>query len=234
MGDLAARMAQAIRSGGTLPNMPAGLDLDAAYALQKDVVAAVAGGAIAGLKAGMTTASARQRFGLEHALIGSLYAAGRLASGAVFASAPGVVLECELGLIVDADGAVRAAVPVVEVPRIAFAAPEDATAANFAACNIAADRFIVGSAQPPDAACGDIRIALSHDGAAVASGAASEAFGGPRQALAWMLGEAARRELAIADGMLLITGACGGVHDALPGRYAADYGRLGRIEFTVE
>ena len=234
MGDLAARMADAIRSGGTLPHLPAGLDLDAAYALQKEVVAAVAGGAIAGIKAGMTTASARQRFGLEHALIGSLYAAGRLDSGATFASAPGKVLECEVGLIVDASGSPRAVAPVVEVPRIAFAVPEDATAANFAACNIAADRFIVGAAQPPDAADGDIRITLSRDGDTVASGAASEAFGGPRQALDWMLGEAARRQLALADGMLLITGACGGVHDALPGRYAADYGRLGRIEFVVE
>ena len=38
---------------------------------------------------------------------------------------------------------------------------------------------------------------------------------------------------AVADGMLLITGACGGIHPALPGRYVADYGDMGRIEFTV-
>ena len=37
----------------------------------------------------------------------------------------------------------------------------------------------------------------------------------------------------IADGMLLITGACGGIHPAEPGRYIADYGDLGRIEFVV-
>ena len=233
MADLVAEMAAAIRTGETLPKMPPGLTLDEAYALQKQVVAAVSGGGVAGLKAGMTAAAGQQAFGLTHPLIGSLYQAGRLAPGASFASAPGVSLECEIGIVVDENGEPKTAGPVIEVPRMALADAEDRTGANLTACNIAADRYIVGRQQPLRDSYGDNRITLTRDGAEVCSAPASDALGGPQAALAWMLNEARERGLMIADGMLLITGACGGIHPAEPGRYVADYGDLGRIEFVV-
>ena len=230
--DLAANMAAAIRARGPLPKMPAGLGLEDAYALQRQVVATVPG-AVSGLKAGMTAAAAQQMFGLTHPVIGSLYEHGRLAPGASFASAPGVSLECEIGIVVDGDGAPKTAGPVVEVPRMAFADDADRNGANLVACNIAADRYIVGEQQPLRDAYGDIRITLRRDGEEVCSAPASDALGGPQAALAWMLNEARARGLAVGDGMLLITGACGGIHPALPGRYVADYGDFGSIEFTV-
>ncbi len=233
MSELATTMAVAIREGASLPKMPADLDLDAAYALQKEVVAEIAGDAIAGLKAGMTAPAGQQQFGLTHPLIGSLYEAGRLASGATFASAPGVSLECEIGIVVDANGAPKTAGPVIEVPRMAFADAADRNGANLTACNIAADRYIVGKQQPLRDSYGDVRITLTRDGETVTSAPASDALGGPQAALAWMLDEARRRGLEVAEDMLLITGACGGIHPAEPGHYVADYGDLGSIEFTV-
>lgn len=233
MEDLVANMAAAIRGGAPLPKMPAKLSLDDAYAMQKKVVAAVADGAVAGLKAGMTAAAGQQAFGLTHPLIGSLYEHGRCAPGISFESAPGVSLECEIGIVVDGDGAPQTAGPVIEVPRMAFADEEDRNGANLTACNIAADRYIVGAQQPLRDSYGDVRITLTRDGEQVCSAPASDALGGPQAALAWMLNEARQRGLQIADGMLLITGACGGIHPALPGQYVADYGDLGRIEFTV-
>ena len=233
MGDLVTDMAAAIQGGGTLPKMPAGLDLEDAYALQKRVVAEVSGGTVAGLKAGMTAAAGQQAFGLKHPLIGSLYESGRLAPGATFPSAPGVSLECEIGLVVDGDGAPKTAGPVIEVPRMAFAADEDRNGPNLIACNISADRYIVGDQQPLRDSYGDIQITLSRDGEQVCSAPASDALGGPQAALAWMLNEARQRGLPVEDGMLLITGACGGIHPAVPGHYVADYGDFGRIEFTV-
>ena len=226
-------MAAAIRAGEPLPKMPAELDLNAAYDLQKQVVAAVAGSAIAGLKAGMTAAAGQQAFGLTHPLIGSLYVHGRCAPGITFESGPGVSLECEIGIVVDGDGAPKSAGPVIEVPRMAFADAEDRTGANLTACNIAADRYIVGEQQPLRDVYGDITITLTRDGEQVTAAPATDALGGPQAALAWMLNEARTRGLAIEDGMLLITGACGGIHPAQPGHYVADYGSLGSIEFTV-
>ena len=226
-------MAAAIRAGEPLPKMPAELDLNAAYDLQKQVVAAVAGSAIAGLKAGMTAAAGQQAFGLTHPLIGSLYVHGRCAPGITFESGPGVSLECEIGIVVDGDGAPKSAGPVIEVPRMAFADAEDRTGANLTACNIAADRYIVGEQQPLRDVYGDITITLTRDGEQVTAAPATDALGGPQAALAWMLNEARTRGLAIEDDMLLITGACGGIHPAQPGHYVADYGSLGSIEFTV-
>ncbi len=233
MSDLVEGMANAIRSGGALPKMPADLGLEEAYEIQKKVVAAASGGAIAGLKAGMTAAAGQQAFGLTHPLIGSLYASGRLAPGVSFPSGPGVSLECEIGLVVDGDGTPRSAGPVIEVPRMAFADEADRNGANLTACNIASDRYIVGQQQPLRDSYGDIRITLTRDGEEVCSAPASDAMGGPQAALAWMLNEARERGLEVVDGMLLITGACGGIHPAVPGDYVADYGDFGRIEFTV-
>ena len=233
MGEIVDGMAAAIRDGGTLPKMPGGLSLEDAYELQKKVVGAASGGAVAGLKAGMTAAAGQQAFGLTHPLIGSLYESGRLSSGATFPSAPGVSLECEIGIVVDGDGAPQSAGPVIEVPRMAFADEGDRNGPNLVACNIAADRYIVGEQQPLRDSYGDVQITLTRDGEEVCSAPASDALGGPQAALAWMLNEARQRGLDIADGMLLITGACGGIHPAVPGHYVADYGDFGRIEFTV-
>lgn len=230
---IVAAMAAAIRAGRTLPKMPAHLGLAAAYAMQKEVVAAVSGGAVSGLKAGATASAGQRAFGLTQPVIGSLYEHGRRASGVSFPSRPGISLECEIGVVVDGDGAPQTAGPVVEVPRMAFADDADRNGANLIACNIAADRYIVGAQLPLRDSYGDIHIRLTRDGEEVCAAPAADALGGPHAALAWMLHEARARGLELRDGMLLITGACGGVHPAVPGSYLADYGALGRIAFTV-
>ena len=233
MDDLIKDMAAAIRTGAPLPKMPVGLDLEQAYEIQKAVVAAVSGGAVAGLKAGMTATAGQRQFGLDGPLIGGLYAAGRLTPGVSFASAPGILLECEIGVVIDGDGVPQSAGPVIEVPRMAFADEEDRTGVNLAACSIAADRFIAGEQQPLRDSYDDIHIRLTRDGQEVSAAPATDALGGPHDALAWMLQEAKTRGIGIAAGMLLITGACGGLHPALPGEYLADYGALGSISFSV-
>ena len=117
---------------------------------------------------------------------------------------------------------------------MAWGDPADATGFNLTACNIAADRFIVGTQSPFRGDYADIHITLTRDGETVCQAPATDALGGPRDALAWMLDEASLRGLEIRNDMLLITGACGGIHPALPGAYRADYGELGSIEFTVK
>ena len=231
--DLANGMAAAIRNGSTLPKMPANLGIEEAYALQKTVVAAVSGGSVAGLKAGLTAAAAQAQFGVSHPLIGCLYEQGRMAPGVSFASAPGVMLECEIGVVIDERGVPQSAGPVIEVPRMAFADSEDVNGVNLLACNIAADRYIVGTQLPMLASYAEIEARLIRDGQTVSTAPATEALGGPGPAVEWILREARLRGFPIAEGMLLITGAIGGIHPAEPGSYRADYGVLGSIEFTV-
>ena len=233
MSEFVESLAQAIKDRTTFPPMPGNLTLEDAYAMQADLVQAVSGGAIAGYKAGLTAAAGQAQFGIDHPLIGALYASGRLQSGASFASGPGVMLECEIGILIDASGAATTAGPVIEVPRTGFASPEDATGIGMAACNIAADRFIVGEQQQLRDDYESLDVTLTRDGETVTQGCLDEALGGPLPALEWMTSLTRELGLPLADGMLMITGAVGGIQPAQPGEYVADYGVLGKITFTV-
>ena len=233
MDRLVGAMAAAIRGGGTLPKMPTGLTLDEAYDIQKALVAAVAGDAVAGRKAGMTAPAARQQYGIAHPLLGTLFAAGRMTSGVSFPSAAGVMVECEIGVVIGKDGAPRTAGPVIEVPRLAFADAENLTGTNLVACSIGADRYIAGAQMPLLDSYEDIQVTLVRDGETLSTAPATEALGGPVAAVAWMVSESRSRGFPIVEDMLFITGACGGIHPALPGAYRVDYGPLGSIGFRV-
>lgn len=233
MNQLAKEIAAAINAGRSLPKIPVNLDIREAYELQKAVVAEVAGSELAGLKAGLTAPSMRQQFGVSESLIACLYESGRMMPGVSFASAPGIMIECELGIVLGRDGHPTACGPVIEVPRVDFAEGQDVTGVTLIACSIAAHRFIVGTQLPMRADYADIEVRLEKDGEVLSSAPATDALGGPQKALSWMLGEARKWGLPMHDGMLCITGACGGAHRATPGQYLADYGDLGAIEFTV-
>ena len=233
MDSLIDEMAAAVRNGSTLPRMPAGLSLEEAYEIQKALVAAVAADAVAGRKAGMTAAAAQQQFGIDHPLLGTLFAAGRMTPGTSFPSLPGVMLECEIGVVIGGDGMPLTAGPVIEVPRMAFADSEDLNGPTLVACSISADRYIEGTQQPLLDSYEDIQVTLTRNGETLSSAPATEALGGPVAALEWMLNESRVRGFPVVENMLFITGACGGIHPALPGSYRADYGAMGSIEFIV-
>lgn len=233
MAELVLAIAQAIRNRSAFPKMPTELTLDEAYQLQRQLVESVSDGPVAGLKAGMTAPAGQKSFGLTHPLIGSLYSWGRLSPGTHLRFEEGVNLECEIGLVIDSEGNPQSAGPVIEVPRMEWSDPDDAKGANLTACNIASDRYIVGEQRPMREDYSQLTVRLTRDDEEVLNAPLSDALGGPHNALAWMLNEAKRRGLEIVDGMLLITGACGGIHPAKSGAYVADYGELGSISFSV-
>ena len=233
MSEFVENLARAIKDRTTFPPMPENLKLDAAYAMQAEVVQAVSGGAIAGYKAGLTAPAGQAQFGIDHPLIGVLYSSGRMQSGVTFSSGPGIMLECEIGVVIDAAGTARTAGPVIEVPRAAWASQEDATGINMAASNIAAYRFITGEQGAVRDDYGELEVTLTRDGETVTQAPLHEALGGPLPALEWMTSSARELGRPLQDGMLMITGAVGGIHPAQPGAYIADYGVLGKITFTV-
>ena len=231
---LASALAEAIRNKDSFPAMPSDLSLEDGYEIQKLVVDAVADGAIAGWKAGMTAPAGQAAFGLKHPLIGSLYSWGRLENGATVDMVAGIKLECEIGITIDANGNAKSAGPVIEVPRMMWNSPDDAKGSNLTATNIAAYQYIVGEQQPIRDDYEQLYVKLTRDGESVCEASLADALGGPKPALEWMLNEARDRNMNASDGMLLITGACGGIHDGEPGNYVADYGPLGSIEFTIK
>ena len=110
----------------------------------------------------------------------------------------------------------------------------DASAANLVACNLGADAYIVGEVLPWDPAFIDARVELRRGDEVVNRAAVTDALGGPQQAARWVAEEANRRGFELSDGTLILGGACGTVVPAAAGRYIADYGRLGTIEFEID
>jgi 2-keto-4-pentenoate hydratase len=230
---LVVDVAAALRSRTQLPEIDQRLDLDTAYELQHQVAALVAPDGAAGIKAGVTAPALQQNFGLDHALLGTLYAGSILNSEAVLQQVDGLMLECELAVLAGADGALLAVAPAIEVVGVRFARREDATAANLILCNLGADRCIVGEWQAWPTSSEQINVSLSHDGAVVNHASVTAAFGQPQHAAAWIWQEKTRRGFSTGNETLLMTGACGKVVPAQAGEYVADFGALGTLTFSV-
>lgn len=234
MQDFANAVVAAIHARTAMPPTPAELSIDGAYEVQAAVAAQLASeGGIAGLKAGMTNAVAQKQFGIDAPLLAVLFDQGRLESGASFAQEPSVSIELEVGVVLAADGKTAEALqPAIELPRIAFGPDNPATGPGLVSCCIASDRYIVGE-KCAVTDVSSLTATLTRDGKEVVVGEGVNANGGPMLSFDWMLGEAQRVGRATAGGMLCITGAMGPVIPAEPGAYVADFGPLGKIEFTV-
>lgn len=229
----ADQLAFSVSEQKALPPFPEGLTLQEAYGLQARLVDKVSLNGVAGLKAGLTNSQGQQLFGIEHALLGHLYAVGRLEPGAEITHKPKLAIECEIGIVVDARGKPKSLGPAIEIVYLDFERTEDMTAVNLAAANLGADRFIQGTQQDWGGDFSNTTVTLMRDGEHVTQAPITEALGGPEPALAWMRGEAERLGIQLQDGMLLMTGSCGGIIPSAPGSYVADYGPLGSIAFDI-
>ena len=98
---LVSGMACAIRAHEPLPEVNEQLELGEAYHLQHKVTALRTGDIPGGIKLGVTNPAAQSFFGLDHALLGSLYGDSRLESGATIPFLEGRGLETEFAVLVD-------------------------------------------------------------------------------------------------------------------------------------
>jgi len=226
-------LASAIEQGRALPAFPAGLSIDQAYDLQAQLTQRVFQGQAAGIKAGITTSAAQNYLGVGGPLIASLYRGQGLPNGAKIPFRPGASIECEMGIVVDKTGSVISAGPAMEFVALEFSQPEDFSVANILLANLAADKYLLGPQGEWLEDYSDVTVSLYRDEELLNQASIMEAIGGPQQALDWMLAEAENRRLPMPDSCLLMTGSCGEPVPALPGKYRADYGKLGVVEFEV-
>lgn len=227
---------------------PQGLasDLETAYALQHAFVdARTSADSIGGFKAGMTNAAAQKNFGLDDAVVAVLFASGALKSGASLelSALPGLVVETEVGYVLGRDigapvesekdlpGLLSAITPVIELPCPSFATR--ASGLDFVVNNIVARHHIPGAAASPSIDPNEIMVSLSRNGEVINRGKGTDAMGNQWFALRWLLNEVLARGYAPKAGHLFITGSLGPMLPAEVGSYVADYGELGRLEFTI-
>ena len=232
-----AKLASDIVGHNPLSEFPEGLTLDDAYALLPSVAERVCDRKIRGLKAGLTNTDLQPFFGLDHALLGYVYDRGELILGDGIPLLAGSQIECELGIILDADGQPKSVGPAIEFVYVNFSKPEEMTAANLVVSSLGADRFLVGEQMPWSEvdfeAIKTSKLTATLDGATIMETSPMDSLGGPEQALQWCISEARKRSLQIEDGSVLLCGTCGGGLPMLTGGYSVDYGSLGRIDFEV-
>lgn len=233
MEELIAQIVQALKTQSTLPEFPRTLTVEEAYEIQHKVVASFSGDSIIGLKAGLTSEASQESFGVPHPILGRLFASGRLFSGTSLPFIPGRFLECEIGICLDELGRPSSICPVIELPRIAFGLSTVATGPNLIACNVAADRYVLGHCVESPTSFVDGSVELKRDGKTLYQAKLTEPQGGPWESLSWMLSESQSLGFSMPKEALMLTGACGGIHPASPGSYVADYGSLGSVKFEI-
>jgi len=253
---LAEAILQADAAGAETPRVSVldpTIDLDGAYRVQRILVdrRLAAGDSVAGYKNGLTGKLARWWFGIEDPVFGVIPASGLRKSGDTIAIPKGrhMLLETEFAFVAGAridhpvaDVAalrplVRGVAPVIEAPAAGF--PESQarklTVADIVANNVSAHVLIVGqeqSAQGMDLV--NLPATLSRDGRQLSKGTGADTMGDPWTAALWLVNVAVKRGRVIEPGHYLSTGVIGKRIEAEPGRYTAEYGVLGKIEFEVK
>lgn len=252
----AEREATALREGRGLPQFSAEFpDATAVHAerVQKHFVTRRLsdGETLAGIKGAVVSAGGQQMFGLDGPLSAVLFKSGwhdasdeplkiPVRDGAV----PGV--ETELGILLsqpiheavpDIDAlkaCVKAVVPVIELPAGKHDWPQKPKDTDLIACNVDAAHYIVGKPHAdPNLDLDTLPVRLLEDGEVRNETTGGDAKNGQWWNFLQQVNWAVRQGYKLEPGMLVITGALGTIHKAEAGRFRADFGPLGLIEFEL-
>lgn len=226
------------------------LTLEQAYQIQTEYVRLKLGNdKIAGYKAGLTSRGAQVKFGVSTPVSGVLFSSG------MYMNSPSVdgsklrspVIETEIGFVVGKPieekitdtgrlmDHISAVMPVIEIPETGFGALEKLKAEDIVAANVGSAAFIAGAQKPlANDDLDGLTVELISGGEILYQGRGSDAMGGQREALLWLVNSVLDNGWKIEKGNILITGALGKVVPANPGRYEARYGRLGNISFEIK
>lgn len=227
------------------------LTVDKAYALQKALAKAILakGDTIGGFKAGLTSEAGQKKFGVNAALLGPLFKSGEMGPDAVVDRKDFVRLfiENEVGYVVgqkisapvkDVESLkkmIKEVFPAVELPDLRFADMKSLKGQDLIVDAVACSKYIIGPRIPADKVdVSKVEVALTCDGAVVNQGKAADALGDQWKALLWLVNGAVEQGWAIEPGQILITGAMGNMIPGKPGKYAGDWGPLGKLSWTVK
>ena len=200
----------------------------------------------AGFKAGLTSESSQAAFNTDSPLAGVLLAGGSQPDNAfIHASDFGqLMIELEIGFIagrqitshVDSVDDLRkmfsAVAPAIELPDLALPGG-DTSVPSLVRNNVGAHSFIIGASRGATEDVNAVEARLYRDGVEVNAGKGSDAMGDQWEALLWLVNRTIDSGWTIRHGQVLITGALGAMIPGEPGRYRADFGEFGEINFSV-
>ncbi len=224
------------------------LDMADAVTLQRAFVALrSAGDRVAGYKSAANALPLQNALGLSAPITGALFANGERAPGSTVdhAGYRTLLIETEIGFraarrigvrvnsLAELRTATSTCMPMIELADPGFGRARF-TGLDLIATNAASAGFICGAAQSAARVdANEVRVCLRRADTTLHEAQGRDLMGDQWQALLWLVNKVVELGYVIEPGQLLMTGALGGAHPALPGEYVAEFGALGEIRFSV-
>ena len=224
------------------------LDVQTAYHVQKAYVdQRLSQDQIAGFKAGFSTGAAQKKYGLNAPAAGVLFASGKkmglpLIEKSAFKN---LIVETEIGFLMGKSITqplkdiselyeyIQAVMPVIELPDAGFA--EKASGVDIIAANVASAKFIAGKEREfKGLDLNNIFVTLYLEGQEVNKGKGADAMGDQWKAALWLINTILQQGWKIEPGQIIITGALPKAIPGKPGKYVADFEKLGKISFEIK
>jgi len=227
-----------------------GLTVDEAYEIQSELtkLREEKGEVVMGYKSGLTSAPAQKRFGLNAPVWGTLCKSMLRWPGTLhhkgFAR---MFIETEIGFrfgkditqpvqnITSLKKAVAIVFPAIELPDVSYVNMKLIKGTDLIATSAAARKVLIGKAVSfRGMDLNAVKVTLFHNGQEVTSGMGKNALGDQWAALKWTVNDVLARGGKVKDGYIVITGSLGKMIPAKPGKYMADFGDFGKIEFEYK
>lgn len=193
------------------------LSLQDAYALQDAVTLRrrEQGESVAGYKVGCTGASVRAQFGMDGPIRATLFTSEIKQSGAVLEhrAYANLAVEAEMALQLGDDGAIAAALPVIELHHFVFRAPKKTLMELIA--NNGLQAGLVLPPQPIDVREGKLSLAIN--GKLVEEGPLWPMPGGAAASLSWLRQHCVLHHLPLLPGQIVLAGTPLGLYPVSPG-----------------
>lgn len=213
-----------------------------AYVVQKKLVA-LRGSEITGYKSGLTNKAIQVRYETDEPAAGVLFKDARLPLDVAIATSDFIKprIETEVGLVLRTDitdpitsaGELKSHLafwrPMIELVDMGFLTTPLVT--DMIAANIVASRYIQTDYCHDVETANDATVHLFKNGELLHEGKATDALGDQLEAATWIVNHMLSQGYSMKAGQVLMTGALGVTHPAEPGKYHADYGEFGSIEF---
>src|SRR3989304_1287486 len=189
------------------------LDVETAYLVQRAYVKRkLSDDQIAGFKAGLTSEESQKKFGVTFPVSSVLFASGKKLDSPVINKSMFKMLMIET--------------------EIGFTDLKKVKVADIIASNVSSSQFIVGTEKDAKSLDLDnITVTLSLNGQIVNQGKGSDTLGDQWNAALWLVNAITKQGWKIEPGYILITGVLGKMIPRKEGKYAADFGSLGGINF---
>jgi 2-keto-4-pentenoate hydratase len=202
---------------------------------------------VAGYKSAANAQALQTALGLSEPIVGALFARGerRMGDRIERTAYRTLLIETELGFrvarkidasvasVAELRSAMSTCVPMIELADPGFGHTRF-TGLDLIAANSASAGFICGKSHQADRLdVNALHVRLSRDGAILHEATSADLMGDQWQALLWLVNKVIDAGYTIKPGMLFMTGALGGAHQALPGEYLAEFGELGDLRFQV-